>query len=71
MKYIFICSILILLLSSCTKGKSKLPVAERVARVPGIESIYKFTFEGHDYLYSYRTGMIHSESCEASEHYGK
>ena len=70
MKYIFIFSILILLLSSCAQEDPKLPNAKKVAHVPQTGTIYKVTIEGHDYLYSYHTGMIHSESCKAPEHYG-
>lgn len=69
MKYIFIFSILILFLSSCTQEGPKLPKAEKAAYVPQVGTIYKVTIERHDYLYSYRTGMIHSESCKAPEHY--
>ena len=70
MKYIFIFSILILLLSSCAQEDPELPNAKKVAYVPQTGTyIYKVTIEGHDYLYSYRVGMIHSESCKAPEHY--
>lgn len=72
MKYI-ITLVLLVLLCSCTNEESQLPVgeAEKVVRIPNVTSVYKFTFEGHDYLYSYRTGMIHSESCKAPNHYEK
>ena len=70
MKYIFIFSILIMMLSSCIQEDPKLPNAERAAYISQVGTyIYKVTVEGHDYFYSYRTGMIHSESCKSPEHY--
>lgn len=69
MKYI-LTLVLLILLCSCGCNESQLPTSERVAYISGTgHHVYKFTFEGHDYLYSYRTGMIHSESCKSPEHY--
>ena len=68
MKYISTL-VLLVLLCSCVKKDPTLPNAERVACVPQTGYIYKVTIEGHDYLYSYHVGMIHSASCKSPEHY--
>jgi hypothetical protein len=68
MKYI-LTLVLLALLCSCVKEDPMLPSAEIVASVPQIGYIYKVTIEGHDYLYSYHVGMIHSASCKSPEHY--
>lgn len=68
MRYI-LTLILLVSLASCAE-EPNLPVGEKAAYVPHSGTyIYKVTIEGHDYLYNYRTSMIHSESCKSPEHY--
>lgn len=69
MKYILTLALLVSLSSCAEEPKSPLPVGEKAVRIPNVTTIYKFTFEGHDYLYSYRTSITHSASCKAPEHY--
>ena len=68
MKYI-LTLVLLVLLSSCNYKESQPPIDVKMVRISNAPSIYKFTFEGHDYLYGYRTSMIHSASCKSPEHY--
>ena len=68
MKYV-LTLVLLVLLCSCNYKESQPPIDAKMVRISNAPSIYKFTFEGHDYLYGHRTGMIHSASCKSPEHY--
>lgn len=67
MKYI-LTLVLLVLLCSCNHKESQPPIDVKVVRICNAPHIYKFTFEGHDYLYSPRTSITHSESCKNPIH---
>lgn len=68
MKYI-LTLVLLVLLCSCGCNESQPSIDAKMVRISNAPNIYKVTFEGHDYLYIYHTGMIHSASCKSPEHY--